>query len=52
MREKRKRQAKRDRPIRYARFVTIYGEEVVMASRVGEAPEIKKLTGKKGRWLK
>ena len=51
MRGKRKRQVKRDRPIRYRRFVDGYGREVVMVSRVGDPPEVKNLTGKKGRPL-
>lgn len=49
MRDRRKRQIKRHRPIRYTRFVDFYGREVVMVSRIGEAPEVKHLTGKKGR---
>lgn len=51
MRQKRKRQVKRHRPVRYRRSKDIYGVEYVLISRTGEAPRVKDLTGKKGRRL-
>jgi hypothetical protein len=49
MRAKRRRQVKRNRPIGYRRGRDIYGREYVLVARRGEAPEVRELTGKKGR---
>ena len=49
MRVKRKRQVKRWRPIQYRRGRDIYGREYVLVARRGAPPEVRELTGKKGR---
>jgi hypothetical protein len=49
MRAKRKRQVTRHRPVSYRRGRDIYGVEYVLVGRTAEAPQVKALTGKKGR---